>query len=87
MGIASSSLWRIEATLAVKLALRLGLDLNLLWVFAGVIWVAVAGARFHGVAAREDDVVDFAHLCDYGCFDRIWDLLRGFLRVTWQVLE
>ncbi len=64
----------------MKLALRLGLDL--LCVFAGVIGVAVAGARLQGMAAREDDVVGFAHLCGYGCFEQIRGLLGDFLRVS-----
>ena len=69
-------LWRVEATLALKLCRRLRLDLR--WVFALEIGVAVAGARFHGMAAREDDVVEFAHLSAYDWFDRIRNFLGGF---------
>ncbi|KAF7507169.1 hypothetical protein GJ744_010851 [Endocarpon pusillum] len=70
---------RVQATSAVKLCRRLRLDL--LWVFAGEIGVAVAGAGFHCMAAREVDVVDSAHLPGYDWFDRIRNFLGSFLGV------
>lgn len=36
-----------------------------LGVLAGEIGIAAAGAQFDGMAAAENDVVDFAHLCGF----------------------
>lgn len=71
------NLWCVQAALAVKL--WRGLRLDLFWVFAGEIGVAVADAGFHDMTAREDDVVNSAHLSGYDGFDRIRNFLGSFL--------
>lgn len=72
--------WSLAATFAVKP--DQGIRFNPLRVLAGEVGIAVAGAKFHRMAARESDIIDFAHLCGWS----VSALNQKFLSSLFRVL-